>query len=54
MKTKHMESALCFNKMLSRCVINAIDEEMENWKNTKKKMTTSVDGKEKDNKSESS
>ena len=47
MKTKNSEKRALFSIKCSRGALSIVDK-IENWKNTKRKKTTSVDEKEKD------
>ena len=47
MKTKNSENRALFSIKCSRGALSIVDK-IENWKNTKRKKTTSVDEKEKD------
>ena len=47
MKTKNSEKRALFSIICSRGALSIVDK-IENWKNTKRKKTTSVDEKEKD------
>ena len=48
MKTKNSEKRALFSIKCSRGALSLIVDKIENWKNTKRKKTTSVDEKEKD------
>ena len=47
MKTKNSQKRALFSVTCSRDALSIVDK-IDNWKNTKKKKTTSIDEKEKD------